>query len=205
MTDEVAELVLDDNPCADARARDRAPAVAPDGERARALPRAAGGRRDGSIARSSFLPNDKQIVERQAGGTGLTTPEFAVLLASTKTHHIGLVVDSTLPDDPYPRARARPVLPAHPPGALSPTTSPVIACDARSSPLQIGNQMVNMSGISFDHRLSEDSGVGVVDVTRAWVAVRDIFDIESAWEAIESLGADIRSTRSSSSCSTRAS
>ena len=26
---------------------------------------------------------------------------------------------------------------------------------------QVGNQMVNLSGISFDHRMSEDHGVGV--------------------------------------------
>ena len=32
-----------------------------------------------------FLPTDKQIAERQAAGLGLTTPEFAVLLAYTKS------------------------------------------------------------------------------------------------------------------------
>ena len=36
--------------------------------------------------------------------------------------------------------------------------------------------MVNLSGISFDHRMTEDTGAGVVDVMRAWVAARDIFD-----------------------------
>ena len=47
--------------------------------------------------------------------------------------------------------------------------------------------MVNLSGISFDHRMTEDTGAGVVDVTRAWVAARDIFDFPAMWDEIEAL------------------
>ena len=36
--------------------------------------------------------------------------------------------------------------------------------------------MVNLSGISFDHRMTEDTGGSVVDVTRAWVVAREVLD-----------------------------
>jgi len=52
--------------------------------------------------------------------------------------------------------------------------------------------MVNISGISFDHRITEDTGVGVVDVSRAWIATRDLFDAVRWWDQIEDLGAEVR-------------
>ena len=87
MTDEVGELVLDDN-----RAQTLALAIA----RRQALPMVnVHGRylnlleAEGWLNRAlEFLPTDRQIAERQAAGTGLTTPEFSVLLAYTKSANI---------------------------------------------------------------------------------------------------------------------
>ena len=47
--------------------------------------------------------------------------------------------------------------------------------------------MVNLSGISFDHRMTEETGAGVVDVMRAWVAARDVFDFPAMWDQIDAL------------------
>ncbi len=47
-----------------------------------------------------FLPSDKQIAERQLAGGGLTTPEFAVLIAYTKNTNVAEMVRSDLPDEP---------------------------------------------------------------------------------------------------------
>ena len=52
-----------------------------------------------------FLPTDKQIAERQAAGAGLTTPEFAVLIAYTKNANVAEIVRSDLPDEPAARGR----------------------------------------------------------------------------------------------------
>ena len=190
MTDEVAELVLDDN-----RAQTLALTIA----RRQALPMVNVHARylnqleaEGWLSRSlEFLPNDKQLAERQAAGGGLTTPEFAVLLAYTKTTKIGLVVDSPLPDDPY----LEPDLFRYFPRPLQERYGEQIRRHQLRREIiatQLGNQMVNISGISFDHRITEDTGVGVVDVTRAWVAARDLFDVVAAWEAIDALGAEVR-------------
>ena len=83
MTDEVAELVLDDN-----RAQTLALMIA---RRSRCrwstctLAISTRWSRDGHIDRAlESLPNDKQIAERQSLGSGLRTPEFAMMIASTK-------------------------------------------------------------------------------------------------------------------------
>ena len=52
---------------------------------------------------------------------------------------------------------------------------------------ELVNQMVNLSGISFDHRMTEDTGASVIDVSAAWVAVRDVFDFPVWWEEIGDL------------------
>ena len=190
MTDEVGEQVLDDN-----RAQTLALAIA----RRQALPMVNVHARylntleaEGWINRSlEFLPTDKQIAERQAGGGGLTTPEFAVLLAYTKTTNLGLMVHAGLPDDPY----LEPELGRYFPSPLRARFAEQIDRHRLRREIiatQIGNQMVNISGISFDHRITEDTGVGVVDITRAWIATRDVFDLGRWWDQIDELGAEVR-------------
>src|SRR6185295_2340621 len=53
------------------------------------------------------------------------------------------------------------------------------------------NEMVNLSGISFDHRMTEDTGASVVDVTRAWLVGREVFDFAVLWDEIDRLDGTI--------------
>ena len=185
MTDEVADLVLDNN---------RAQTLALTITRRQALPMVNVHARyldvleaEGWLDRGlEFLPTDKQIAERQSAGAGLQTPEFAVLMAYTKNVNIGEIVQSDLPDS----VLLEPDLVAYFPAPLRERYADAI----RAHPLRreltatlVGNQMVNLSGISFDHRMTEDTGASVVDVTRAWVASRDIFDFSRLWAEIDEL------------------
>jgi len=190
MTDEVGELVLDDN-----RAQTLALAIA----RRQALPMVNVHSRylnlleaEGWLNRSmEFLPTDRQIAERQAGGMGLTTPEFSVLLAYTKSADIAEITHSDLPDDPY----LEPELVRYFPQRLRNE----FADDMKAHRLrreiiatQVGNQLVNLSGISFDHRISEETGMSIVDTTRAWVAVRDILGLVDLWQRVEALTGTVK-------------
>ena len=190
MTDEVGELVLDDN-----RAQTLALAIA----RRQALPMVNVHSRylntlesEGWLNRAlEFLPTDRQIAERQAAGIGLTTPEFSVLLAYTKTANVAEMVRSDLPDDPY----LEPELVRYFPQRLQREFHDQILTHRLRREIvatQVCNQLVNLSGISFDHRLSEETGLGVVEITRAWVAVRDIFGIVDLWERVDALGGTVR-------------
>ena len=190
MTDEVGELVLDDN-----RAQTLALAIA----RRQALPMINVHSRylntlesEGWLNRAlEFLPTDRQIAERQSAGIGLATPEFSVLLAYTKTANVAEMVRSDLPDDPY----LEPDLIRYFPGRLQREFHDQIVTHRLRREIvatQVCNQMVNLSGISFDHRLSEETGLGVVEITRAWVAVRDIFGIVDLWEQVDALGGAVK-------------
>ena len=190
MTDEVGELVLDDN-----RAQTLALAIA----RRQALPMVNVHSRylnlleaEGWLNRAlEFLPTDRQIAERQAAGQGLTTPEFAVLLAYTKTTNVAEMVGSELPDDPY----LEPDLLRYFPHRLQREFRDQILSHRLRREIvatQVANQMVNLSGISFDHRVGEETGVSVVDTTRAWVAARDIFGLVELWEQVDALSGRVR-------------
>ena len=190
MTDEVAGLVLDDN-----RAQTLTLAIA----RRQALPMVNVHARylhvlesEGWLNRSlEFLPTDKQIAERQASGMGLTTPEFAVVLAYTKSVNMTEMVRTELPDDPY----LEPDLLRYFPKVLQQRFQPEILRHRLRREIiatQIANQMANLSGISFDNRMSEDTGAGVVDVMRAWVAARDVFNFPTMWQQIETLPTHVK-------------
>jgi glutamate dehydrogenase len=190
MTDEVADLVLDDN-----RSQTLTLAIA----RRQALPMVNVHARylhvleaEGWLNRMlEFLPTDKQIAERQAGGIGLTTPEFAVVLAYTKSVNMTEMVRTEFPDDPY----LEPDLIRYFPIALQKRYRPEILGHRLRREIiatQIANQMVNLSGISFDNRMTEDTGAGVVDVMRAWVASRDVFSFPGMWDQIEALPSHVK-------------
>ena len=118
-----------------------------------------------------FLPTDRQLAERQAAGVGLTTPEFAVLLAYTKTTNVREVLASDLPDDPFVadeiaryfptplRQRFRAEMDRHR------LRREIVA-------MRVVNSTVNKAGISYDFRMTEETGASVVDSTRAHLAAR---------------------------------
>jgi glutamate dehydrogenase len=185
MTDEVAELVLDDN-----RAQTLALMIA----RRQALPMVNVHARyletlenDGVIDRAlEFLPSDKQIAERQAAGSGLRAPEFAVMIAYTKNLDVQEILNSDLPDASVLEAD----LLGYFPSALRerfPDT--LLNHRLRREIIATGlvNNMVNLCGISFDHRMTEDSGASVADVARAFLASRNIFRFDERWREIDGL------------------
>jgi glutamate dehydrogenase len=186
MTDEVAELVLDDN-----RAQTLGLAIA----RRQTLAMVNVHARYLNVLESEgwldrgleFLPTNRQLAERQANGIGLTTPEFSVLMAYTKSANVHEMLRSDLPDDPY----LEPELVRYFPPELRERFGEQIRHHRLRREIiatQVANQMVNLSGISFDNRMTEDTGAGVVDVMRAWLAARDIFGFVDAWQGIEALG-----------------
>ena len=185
MTDEVAELVLRNN-----MAQTLALMIA----RQQGLPMVNVHARyldqlesEGWLDRSlEFLPTDKQIAERQLAGSGLRTPEFAVMIAYTKNANVSEILKTDLPDaavleqdlvDYFPtplRDRFRL-------GILDHRLRREIAAT------QLVNQMVNLSGISYDHRMTEDSGASVTDVTRAWLVAREVLGFPAWWDEIGEL------------------
>jgi glutamate dehydrogenase len=189
MTGEVARLVLDDN-----RAQTLALMIA----RTQSLSMVNVHARyldtleaEGYLDRElEFLPSDKQIAERQSAGSGLRAPEFAVMIAYTKNANFVEVLDSDLPDDPALERDLMEYFPVEIRGRF-PDAIRTHRLRREIIATTIVNNMVNLAGISFDHRMTEDSGASVSDVARAFLASREIFGFAEIWREIDALGSSI--------------
>ncbi|MCD0451240.1 NAD-glutamate dehydrogenase [Actinocorallia sp. API 0066] len=189
MTDEVGEMVLRDNYRQNVvLGTTRAQASSMMHVHARYLRKL---ERDGRLNRKlEALPDDKTIAERRQAGQGLFSPEIAVLLAYTKLTLDAEITASALPDDPYLadwlveyfptplRERFRRYMDAHPLRREIITT-------------QVVNDVVNNSGTTFIFRLGEETGASPADLARAYLVVREVFDLQSYWADVDALGGSV--------------
>jgi glutamate dehydrogenase len=185
MTDEVGALVLRDNygqAAALGASRAQAAALLPvhrrmitEWERAGHLDRAL-----------EFLPSDEALAVRGQLGGGLTSPELAVLLAYAKIVATREIHESSLPDDPWTRQ----VLVDYFPTPLRTRYADRMAGHRLHREIvttQIVNEAVNRGGLSFLFRAVEETGASPADVLRAYVVMRDVFDLPALWREIEAL------------------
>ncbi len=132
------------------------------------------------------LPGEREIAERRSSGRGLTSPEFALLLAQTKISAAEDVLASGLPDDPYLRR----VLEAYFPAALRSAFAgrmPAHPLRREIITTEVVNEMIDTSGTTFLFRLIEETGASVPDLTRAWLVAREVFDMPAFWHQVEQL------------------
>ncbi len=52
--------------------------------------------------------------------------------------------------------------------------------------------MVNYSGISFDHRMTEQTGASLVDIARAWVVASEIAGLDTLWDEIDETAGEVK-------------
>jgi glutamate dehydrogenase len=140
--------------------------------------------------RLDVLPGEKEIAERRSAGTGLTGPEFSVLLAHTKIAAAQEVLASGLPDDPYLRG----ALTSYFPAPLRRRYSGRMEYHRLHREIittAVVNDMVDRSGITFAFRLNEETGASVPDITAAWLVSRDVFDMAGFWAQVEALDGQV--------------
>ncbi|MGE5830678.1 MAG: NAD-glutamate dehydrogenase [Micromonosporaceae bacterium] len=185
MTDEVAALVLRDNydqNCALGNARMQARSLLPVHRRL-----IADMERAGQLDRSlEAIPTDEELELRAAAGTGLSSPELAVLLAYIKITLKRQTVESSLPDEAWTGE----VLQEYFPTALREHYAERMSGHALRREIvttSLVNEMVNRCGISFVYRAAEETGATPEDILRAYVVVRDVYGLPALWHAIEGL------------------
>jgi glutamate dehydrogenase len=132
------------------------------------------------------LPTEEAFAERKAAGEGLSTPEFAVLLAYTKIAIYDDLLASDLPEDPYlsrelqryfPTTfceRFRDRLPEH-------RLRREIIANA------VSNDLVDRQGTTFAYRLADETGASMPTIARARTVARDVFHLPALWAAVEDL------------------
>ncbi|HKX68689.1 MAG TPA: NAD-glutamate dehydrogenase [Intrasporangium sp.] len=123
-----------------------------------------------------FLPSEAEIARRQKDGKGLTSPEFAVLVAYAKLHLKDHLTNSSLPDDPWFASTLAEYFPK--------PLRRKFAEQIESHPLRreiitnsVANSVVNRGGITFAYRAVEETGASPEQVSRAYVVCREIFDL----------------------------
>jgi glutamate dehydrogenase len=185
MTDEVAALVLRDNyeqNVALGNARAQAPEMLPVYRRYLAHLE-----RTGLVDRSlENLPDDATLEARANAGIGLTSPEFAVLLAWTKIGLTHEILESDVPEDthlsheleryfPKPlRDRFQDEMGQHR------LRREIIAT-------VLVNKMVNRAGITFAHRMGEEIASPASDIVRAHTVATHVFSMPGFWQDVEAL------------------
>jgi glutamate dehydrogenase len=186
MTDEVGQLVLEDNAAQnDLMGTSRANAAGLLTVHARQI-RALAAQR-GLNRELEALPADKEIRRRTEIGVGLTSPELSTLMAYVKLALKDELLASELPDQEVFAAR----LPEYFPHQLRDR----FGTEIRSHQLRreivttmLVNDMVDTAGISYAYRITEDVGVRPIDAVRAYVATDEIFGVGDVWRQIRVAG-----------------
>ncbi|WP_433387244.1 NAD-glutamate dehydrogenase [Micromonospora sp. KLBMP9576] len=183
MTDEVAELVLRDN-YDQARAINNAQAQA-----ASLLPvhrrMITDLERSGALNRSlEALPPDDELAVRTE--SGLTAPEFAVLLAYVKIVLETEILADGLADEPW----TNDVLVNYFPTPMRERFADRMGQHRLRRDIVttvLVNEAINRGGISFVFRVVEETAASAADVIRAYVVVREVFGLGALWDAVEAL------------------
>lgn len=185
MTDEVSDLVLNDN-YLQTQTISQAERRAPESLEAqwrvmRALERR--GLLDRVIER---LPDDEEMADLQADDLGLTRPEYAVLFSHAKIALYGDLLPTEVPDDPY---LTKDLARYFPKPLREKFAEQVNRHRLRREIVAtyVTNSLVNRVGATFVQDLQERSGAAPDDIARAYVIARDVFDLRPVWRDIESL------------------
>lgn len=133
-----------------------------------------------------FLPSDAEIAERKARGQGLTRPELAVLLSYSKIVLFQQLLESDVPEDPYLSKELVRYFP-----------QPLQAKYAKSMEghrlkreiiaTAVTNSMVNRMGATFTLRMTEDTGRTPAEVAEAYTIAREAVDARGLWSQIDAL------------------
>ena len=137
-----------------------------------------------------FLPPDRQISERLAAKEALTGPEYAILLAYTKMILAEELVDTQLPDDPSLATE----LVHYFPSALRERYRDRMKSHRLRREIivtQVVNNVVNNAGVTFHHRVANETGASNEDLIRAHIVAQRVFDIQAIWSGIDALDFDV--------------
>ena len=192
MTDEVADLVLDNN---------YMQALSLSILESRGLPRTREYMRvirnlenKGLLNREiEFLPTDKEVEERLNKGNGLSRPEIATLLSYSKIDLFNSLLASDVLEDKYLQHD----LMSYFPKILQKKYAKYIPQHRLSREIianQVGNAIINRMGPAFMQRLGDETGTSTTKLIKAYLCARDVFDLNSVWSDIKKLDGEISAT-----------
>lgn len=133
-----------------------------------------------------FLPSDETLAERRSEGGGLTAPEFAILVSYAKITLYKDLLNSDLPEDPYLSAELARYFP-EPLRERFGGRMEEHRLRREIVATRVANELVNKAGPSFVFRLGEETGAAPAEISRAFTAAVEVFDLRETWREIEGL------------------
>ena len=133
-----------------------------------------------------YLPSDAEIADRKARRIGLTRPELSVLLSYSKIVLFQQLLDSDVPEDPYLSKE----LVRYFPQPLQQTYAKAMQQHRLKREIiatAVTNSMVNRMGASFTLRMTEDTGRSPGEVAKAFTITRETLDARELWTQIDAL------------------
>ncbi len=136
--------------------------------------------------RLEALPDVDDLAERRLAGTGLTTPELAVLKAYTKNILKAALLDSAVPDD----KSLTPLLLSYFPTPLREQFADRIAAHQLRREIianVLANLVVDRAGISMIYRLGIETSAPATEIVAAHFAAWQIFRLDDVVTAVNAL------------------
>lgn len=139
-----------------------------------------------------FVPADDLLSDRKNCEKGLSRPTISVLLSYAKNEMKQELVDASITDDPYLLNEAEKIFP----DSLVKKYKSEINQHSLITEIvatQISNDLFNSMGATFAHQIMGSSGCSFVELSKAWVAARDIFSLDESLKEIEALDNEVNS------------
>lgn len=123
-----------------------------------------------------YLPENTVLRKRAQNGTGLTSPELAVLLAYVKMDAAEKMLESSVPDEDW---MAGPLRDYFPPSLLTYEEHFVEHPLRREiATAKIVNSVVDRGGITYLYRLQEETGAELPHLVRIFTVVCEVFGLD---------------------------
>ncbi|TEW54456.1 NAD-glutamate dehydrogenase [Psychromonas sp. RZ22] len=133
-----------------------------------------------------FIPTDETITDRKNAGVGLMRPAISVMLSYAKNEMKEELAKAKIAEDTYLAKEAEKIFPAELVKSYKneihehPLLSEIVAT-------QVSNDLFNVMGATFAYRIMSSTGCSFLDLAKAWVVARDIFELPELLAEIESL------------------
>lgn len=132
-----------------------------------------------------YLPSDVEMKARMPHGKAITAPEYAVIMAYTKTWVKQKILVSSVPDEVY----FNKFLLLEFPIVLSSKYADLMTEHPLKREIiatQISNFITVHMGVEFVQRMYDETGADCADIIRAFMLVSELFGIIDLWVEVES-------------------
>jgi glutamate dehydrogenase len=133
-----------------------------------------------------YLPSDAEFADRKARGLGLTRPELAVLLSYSKLVAFAELLETDIPEDPYLSKELQRYFP-QPLQARYAAQMEKHRLKREIIATAVTNSTINRMGATFLLRMQEDTGRGIGEVAKAYTITRETLDARALWTRIDAL------------------